>query len=104
MKTRREFFKTLAGSVAVLAACVVAPKSLMAKEEKWKGGFSGTFHGSGGDSLPYATSGYAQIGDHTSQGTVTATATNGDDTWQVMEFTQTDGWRNYGRREGDSHG
>jgi len=32
MKTRREFFKTLAGSCAVLAACVVAPKSLMPKE------------------------------------------------------------------------
>jgi len=30
MKTRREFFKTLVGSCAVLAACVVAPKSLMA--------------------------------------------------------------------------
>ena len=34
MKTRREFFKTLAGSMAVVAACVMAPKSLMAKEEK----------------------------------------------------------------------
>lgn len=34
MKTRREFFKTLAGSMAVVAACVIAPKSLMAKEEK----------------------------------------------------------------------
>jgi len=35
MKTRREFFKTLAGSMAVVAACVIAPKSLMAKEEKF---------------------------------------------------------------------
>lgn len=32
MKTRREFFKTLAGSMAVVAACVYAPKSLIAKE------------------------------------------------------------------------
>jgi len=31
MKTRREFFKVFAGSCAVLAACVVAPKSLMGK-------------------------------------------------------------------------
>jgi len=29
MKTRREFFKVFAGSCAVLAACVVAPRSLM---------------------------------------------------------------------------
>jgi len=34
MKTRREFFKTLAGSMAVVAACVVAPKSLIAREDK----------------------------------------------------------------------
>ena len=33
MKTRREFFRTLAGSCAVVAACVIAPKSLIAKEE-----------------------------------------------------------------------
>jgi len=33
MKTRREFLRTLAGSCAVVAACVVAPKSLMAKKE-----------------------------------------------------------------------
>jgi len=34
MKTRREFFKTLAGSMAVVAACVVAPKSLMAMPDE----------------------------------------------------------------------
>ena len=34
MKTRREFFRTLTGSMAVLAACVIAPKSLMLGEEK----------------------------------------------------------------------
>ena len=46
MKTRREFFRTLAGSCAVVAACVVAPKSLIAKEE-----------------LPTATYGYQRLYD-----------------------------------------
>ena len=54
MKTRREFFKTLAGSCAVVAACVVAPKSLMEKEPP-------IFEPDRSPALPYATSGYARV-------------------------------------------
>lgn len=55
MKTRREFFKTLAGSCAVVAACVVAPKSLMAKPATVKAQWA-----EGHPKLDYVTSGYAQ--------------------------------------------
>ena len=102
MKTRREFFRTLAGSFAVLTACVVAPKSLIAKEEKLPGTeitWSKPF--------PYATSGYAQIADGSGlgedKGTLT-TSTSSDDSWITMQFTNTTGWTNYGRRKGDSNG
>jgi len=94
MKTRREFFKTLAGSAAVVVACVVAPKSLMPKEiYPWKS-MSDTI---GGKHVPaLATSGYARLGDYDeNRGTVTATSHNGDDTWQVVEWTNKNGWPTY---------
>jgi len=59
MKTRREFFKTLAGSMAVVAACVIAPQSLMGKEEyPWRS-MSDTI---GGKYVPVLeTAGYASV-------------------------------------------
>jgi len=56
MKTRREFFKTLAGSMAVVAACVIAPKSLVATESKYDLP-SKSCHGYKG----YITSGYMHV-------------------------------------------
>ena len=62
MKTRREFFRTLAGSMAVLAACVIVPKSLMLREEK----------------LPVVTSGYSHIEERLNNidSWITTTGTN----------------------------
>jgi len=112
MKTRREFFKTLAGSAAVLAACVLAPGSLTTTKNSefvrpWKiRGLKedGTPNIEYLDSLPVerVTSGYAQIGDHDdNKGTVTATSTNGNNTWQIVEWTNKNGWRSY---EGGKNG
>jgi len=97
MKTRREFFKVFAGSCAVLAACVVAPKSLMAKEpenpfnlENVKKGLEKMDYGSSTGSFselldPNANrinSGYAQLVDEQENIVATWTATadyyNGD--------------------------
>jgi len=68
MKTRREFFRTLAGSAAVMAACVIAPKSLIASETKNPFCLEGV------------TSGYMKLGDmdlDTKIVTVTTTHTTG---------------------------
>ena len=55
MKTRREFFRTLAGSCAVLAACVIAPKSLSAQSK--------VFQIEHPEPYNHITSGYANITD-----------------------------------------
>lgn len=90
MKTRREFFRTLAGSCAVVAACVIAPKSLIAKPKQethmlheWE-----VVKPVQVEEIDYATSGYAST-----------------DPWQtlidpkeydhVMQFTNTTGWTTY---------
>jgi len=60
MKTRREFFKVFAGSCAVLAACIVAPKSLMAAPEPE--GILAHWTSVNGVQVPdVVTSGYAQV-------------------------------------------
>lgn len=61
MKTRREFFKTLAGSCAVVVACVVAPKSLMAKEPENPFNLENVKEGL--EKMDHVTSGYAQVVD-----------------------------------------
>jgi len=70
MKTRREFFKTLAGSMVIVAACVVASKSLMAvpKQTKLENYYKALDSGKANkDWIPqpysHVTSGYAQVSD-----------------------------------------
>ena len=74
MKTRREFFRTLAGSCAVLAACVIAPKSLMLGEKK----------------LPVVTSGYAHVEERLDTQVVTVATSESKEIKEydhVMEWT-----------------
>ncbi len=83
MKTRREFIKFTLGGLACLAAAVMAPKTLMAQKEKlpeteitWSKPF------------PYATSGYAQIGDVIDskpfEGTCTVTVSSAAEGWSDL--------------------
>jgi len=91
MKTRREFFKTLAGSMAVVAACVVAPKSLIAEPELKAVPLM---------DLPLdarvATSGYAQVvePDPLSERVTVTTTTSGafGDSVEIKEYNHVSEW------------
>ncbi len=83
MKTRREFLKTLAGSAAVLAACVVVPKSLLSNPEQethelheWEAGKPTQF-----EEIEYATSGYAQHGEPANHTHITTTTSSHTEGW-----------------------